>query len=286
MKAMYSLTDAAYTPGLSHAPPPVAPAVQHWGWPIAASVLLHGAIALAALGFMSFMTHMNGLQSRQNQLVSLPQTIRIVSLEHIGWAPEPESSAAPPQTHDQPQRSQPSPKRQSRMPSPTLRVAELRQQPATPAVALAPTVPSTPADTTPAAAQPSPPTPTAQNSSDSAGPTAAQESSAAAAPPQRDATAAESKPTKMAQPDYAHSPPPPYPRAMREQGISGEVWLQVRVQADGYPSTIMLVRSSGYALLDEAALQAVRHWRFHPARKGDQALASWVKFPVRFALES
>ena len=87
-----------------------------------------------------------------------------------------------------------------------------------------------------------------------------------------------------ARPDYAYNPPPDYPLVMREQGIGGVVWLRVWVDGEGRPGEIRLVRGSGYRLLDDAAMRAVRHWRFVPARSGDQTTASWVEFPIRFAL--
>lgn len=92
------------------------------------------------------------------------------------------------------------------------------------------------------------------------------------------------EPQVGARPDYAYNPPPDYPLAMREQGIGGVVWLRVWVDGDGRPGEIRLARGSGYRLLDDAAMRVVRHWRFVPARRGDQTLASWVEFPIRFAL--
>lgn len=92
------------------------------------------------------------------------------------------------------------------------------------------------------------------------------------------------EPQVGARPDYAYNPPPDYPLALREQGIGGVVWLRVWVDGDGRPGEIRLARGSGYRLLDDAAVRAVRHWRFLPARSGDQTIASWVEFPIRFAL--
>ncbi|QTD44340.1 energy transducer TonB [Ottowia testudinis] len=91
-------------------------------------------------------------------------------------------------------------------------------------------------------------------------------------------------PLRKAQPDYAYNPAPDYPRLLRDQGVGGVVWLRVWVQTDGQPGDITLVKGSGYRLLDESALRAVRHWRFLPARQGEQSLASWVEFPIRFAI--
>ena len=87
-----------------------------------------------------------------------------------------------------------------------------------------------------------------------------------------------------ARPDYAYNPQPDYPLLLREQGVGGVVWLRVWVGSDGHPGEIKLAKGSGYRLLDDAALLAVRHWRFIPAQNGELRLASWVEFPVRFTL--
>jgi protein TonB len=47
-----------------------------------------------------------------------------------------------------------------------------------------------------------------------------------------------------------------------------------------------VVRSAGHADLDEAAMEAVRKWRFEPARRGKDAVTVWVTLPVRFELRS
>lgn len=87
-----------------------------------------------------------------------------------------------------------------------------------------------------------------------------------------------------AKPDYAYNPQPDYPLLLREQGVGGVVWLRVWVDTDGHPGEIKLAKGSGYRLLDDSAVRAVRQWRFVPAKKGDQSLASWVEFPIRFTL--
>jgi periplasmic protein TonB len=87
-----------------------------------------------------------------------------------------------------------------------------------------------------------------------------------------------------ARPDYAYNPLPSYPVALKEQGIGGTVWLRVWVDISGLPQEIVLVKESGYRLLDEAALRAVKQWKFIPAKNGDVDFASWVEFPIRFKL--
>ena len=89
---------------------------------------------------------------------------------------------------------------------------------------------------------------------------------------------------QTARPDHAHSPKPAYPLALRDLGVSGVVWLRVWVDNAGIPREIELAKGSGYRLFDEAALRAVQHWRFIPAKHEQQSLASWVEFAVRFEI--
>ncbi len=89
---------------------------------------------------------------------------------------------------------------------------------------------------------------------------------------------------QTARPDYAYSPKPAYPLALRDLGVSGVVWLRVWVDETGRPQEIELSKGSGYRLFDEAALRAVQHWRFIPAKNEQKSLASWVEFAIRFEI--
>jgi protein TonB len=83
---------------------------------------------------------------------------------------------------------------------------------------------------------------------------------------------------------YLSNPKPPYPRQARMHRQQGVVVLGVNVTADGFAAEVRIQRSSSFALLDEAALRAVRRWRFTPARKGARAIACQIDVPVRFEL--
>jgi protein TonB len=83
---------------------------------------------------------------------------------------------------------------------------------------------------------------------------------------------------------YLHNPRPAYPAPARRQGWEGTVRLRVRVTEDGRAGQVDIHRSSGYDPLDEAALDAVRRWRFTPAQRGDTPVASWVIVPIAFHL--
>ncbi|WP_197703244.1 energy transducer TonB [Sulfurifustis variabilis] len=86
--------------------------------------------------------------------------------------------------------------------------------------------------------------------------------------------------------DYLNNPPPVYPSLARRLGEEGRVLLRVRVRPDGTSADIAISRSSGFARLDRAALEAVRKWRFVPARQGDVPVTASVLVPISFTLES
>jgi TonB family protein len=83
--------------------------------------------------------------------------------------------------------------------------------------------------------------------------------------------------------DYAA---PSYPRSARERGLEGLVRIEVDVQADGSVGEVRIVASSGVVAFDEAAVTAVRGWRFSPATVDGVAVSSRLTLPpIRFRLE-
>lgn len=84
---------------------------------------------------------------------------------------------------------------------------------------------------------------------------------------------------------YLHNPTPVYPAAARRAGYEGAVVIRAHIQPDGSADRVEIKKSSGYAMLDQAALEAVRKWRFIPARRGNEAVAEWVEIPWTFKLE-
>jgi len=83
-----------------------------------------------------------------------------------------------------------------------------------------------------------------------------------------------------------NNPRPEYPRTAREAGWEGTVILQVLVLPDGTAGNVTLHKTSGYSILDEAALAAVKGWRFVPAMDGHFPVQSMVRMPVRFDLRA
>ncbi len=85
---------------------------------------------------------------------------------------------------------------------------------------------------------------------------------------------------------FGNNPRPEYPRAAREAGWEGTTVLHVVVLPDGTVGSVTLHKTSGYAVLDEAALTAIKTWQFIPAMDGNFPIKSVVRLPIRFDLQA
>lgn len=103
-------------------------------------------------------------------------------------------------------------------------------------------------------------------------------------PPQAEAPAAVAPPRFDAA--YLNNPRPAYPSLARRMGEEGRTVLRVLVSAEGLPDQIELRQGTGSPRLDAAAQEAVKRWRFVPARQGGKAIAAWVLVPLVFKLEN
>lgn len=92
-------------------------------------------------------------------------------------------------------------------------------------------------------------------------------------------------PLAEASPAYAENPKPSYPRLAKQRGWEGKVALKVRVSPEGDVLDIEIEQSSGYSILDWAALKAVKRWHFRPARRGETPVMGEVIVPVEFRLQ-
>ncbi|MDZ4164319.1 MAG: TonB family protein [Smithellaceae bacterium] len=79
---------------------------------------------------------------------------------------------------------------------------------------------------------------------------------------------------------------PIYPSLARQRGYEGVVVLAVEVLATGIIGNIKLKKTSGYVMLDQAALEAVRSWRFEPGRVGPKPVDMMVDVPIRYVLKA
>ncbi len=96
------------------------------------------------------------------------------------------------------------------------------------------------------------------------------------------AKAAESDPIFNA--NYLNNPAPYYPIKAKRNGVQGKVLLNVAVKIDGTAAAVQISRSSGSSALDEAALEAVKLWKFIPARRGGEIVQANVIVPVEFKI--
>jgi len=62
------------------------------------------------------------------------------------------------------------------------------------------------------------------------------------------------------------------------------VKLRILVDERGMPRDVQLAQGSGFARLDQAAMDAVRKWRFAAATNGSQAVTAWTNVAVTFRL--
>ena len=82
------------------------------------------------------------------------------------------------------------------------------------------------------------------------------------------------------------SPPPPYPTQALKRRQSGVVMLRVRVDAQGRPLDAQVAQSSGFRLLDTAALKfVVARWHFIPATRDGLPIEAVALVPISFVIE-
>jgi len=236
---------------------------RQFGLPAALSVTFHGlVVGVVAMGGFSLSSPVTSVQPSG-------ATVDLVSL--------------PPQPVVEPVGAS------SVVPAEPLRVAadpppNFRDLPRVPASAVSPTKASS------AAAPLSAPEPTESLASFA--------ESVESVPVSRPLPAASSGPTRLLRDSVAetgsvrsrvrsvNNPRPEYPRAAREAGWEGTVVLQILVLPDGTAGNVMLHKTSGYSILDEAALAAVRGWRFVPAMDGNFPIQSVARLSIRFDLKA
>jgi protein TonB len=79
-------------------------------------------------------------------------------------------------------------------------------------------------------------------------------------------------------------PAPTYPEAARDDGVEGDVLLEIVVGPSGAVETARVLRGLGHGL-DEAGLGAVRHFRFAPATRAGRAVRVKMDWSVQFRLQ-
>ena len=88
-----------------------------------------------------------------------------------------------------------------------------------------------------------------------------------------------------AYPLYRENPPPGYPELARQQGYEGVVLVAAEILADGRVGKALVSKSSGYAILDQSAVKAVKKWKFEPAKKAGVPCKTWAELPIKFVID-
>jgi len=92
--------------------------------------------------------------------------------------------------------------------------------------------------------------------------------------------------TMIAYPLYRENDPPVYPEIARARGYEGIVLLFAEILSDGRVGKIKIEKSSGYAILDQSAIRAIKPWKFEPAKRSGSPFTAWVELPIKFILNN
>ena len=87
-----------------------------------------------------------------------------------------------------------------------------------------------------------------------------------------------------ANPLYRENNPPVYPAIAKLRGYEGVVLVYAEILPDGRVGSTAISKSSGYTILDKSAIEAVKLWKFEPAKNAGKPFAIRVKLPIKFVL--
>ena len=75
-----------------------------------------------------------------------------------------------------------------------------------------------------------------------------------------------------------------YPEEARKLGLEGQVVLRLTVDSTGKVAKAVLVKGAGNGF-DEAAMDAVKRFKFKPGTEGDEAIATEITYTYTFLLD-
>ena len=88
------------------------------------------------------------------------------------------------------------------------------------------------------------------------------------------------------EPRIAFCPKPKYPPVARSRRLEGSVRLQIEILPDGSTGKVAVLKSSGFAELDEAAVENLKQdCKFFPGQRGGVPVTRRAERTVRFTLE-
>lgn len=75
-----------------------------------------------------------------------------------------------------------------------------------------------------------------------------------------------------------------YPSDARKKGLTGEVVLKLLIAANGQIEKVKVTDSYPDGVFDQAAMDSVKTWAFHPAMYRGRPVRVWVKQRLKFEL--
>lgn len=78
---------------------------------------------------------------------------------------------------------------------------------------------------------------------------------------------------------------PIYPEIAQEAGIEGVVVVQAFIDERGRVKETLILKGVPNTGLDEAAMEAIRRTKFHPAEQRERPVGVWISIPVNFRLK-
>ena len=85
---------------------------------------------------------------------------------------------------------------------------------------------------------------------------------------------------QLQMPKVISSPPPIYPDLARSQGVQGIVVMDALIDASGTVAAVKVI--SGPLTLRQAAMDALRRWRYQPARLNGQPTSVHISVNINF----
>jgi TonB family protein len=83
-------------------------------------------------------------------------------------------------------------------------------------------------------------------------------------------------------PELLQKVEPVYPKEARKSGIEGMVMVKILVDTSGNVAKTEIIKS--VPPLDEAALEAARHFKFKAGQINGKAVKTWMTIPFKFKL--
>lgn len=242
---------------------------------------LTAALALSLVGHAAALAFLHG---RRTEVVSLPKPVEVELVE----VKRPEPPPAPPPEPEPPRPPPPKP-----MKRPPVKVAEV-SRPTPP-----PETPAPPPPNQPPAPEPAKPAPLvvgiSMSSTTSAGSFAAPVGNTTYGKTEERASAPEEVKSYSApryvpiyqvdsEPELLHEEKVPVPEEARRAGVEGTVLLSITVDPEGKVVKAKVLRGPGYGM-NEAALGAIRRFKFKPATKGGEPVSTEMNYSYTFVLD-